>query len=114
MNRLFTNRVFLQIAFLIVALLVAALVLAGCGSGPSVAPVATPDADDCKRSFIAALTGALAEAESRSEFESSMKALRPEGFPTCTGLPEAQKVVIREQAVAAITPLMVVKVDEWE
>ena len=92
----------------------AALILSGCGSGPSAAPVATPDAADCKQSFIAAITGALAEAESKAEFESSMKALRPEGFPTCTGLPEAQKVAIREQAVAAVTPLMVAKVNEWE
>jgi hypothetical protein len=109
-----SNRFFLQITFLMGALVVAALVLSGCGSGPSAAPVATPDASDCKRSFIAALTGAIAEAESRAKFESSMKALRPEGFPTCTGLPDAQKVAIREQAVAAVTPLMVAKVAEWE
>jgi len=112
MKRLFTNRYFLQGIFLSILIVIAALVLSGCGflsscgSGPSATPTATPDAAECKESFIATISGAILEARTEEDFKAAMKKLGPESFPACAGLPAPQKAAIRNQAITELAPML--------
>jgi hypothetical protein len=106
MKRIFTNRYFLQAAFLVGALVVAALVLSGCGPGPSATPTATPDAAECKSSFVSTISGAILEARTEEDFKAAMGKLGPESFPACAGLPAPQKAAIRNQAIEELIPTL--------
>jgi hypothetical protein len=106
MKRIFTNRYFLQGIFLSILIIIAALVLSGCGSGSSATPTATPNAGECKESFIATISGAILEARTEEDFKTAMKKLGPESFPACAGLPAPQKAAIRNQAITELAPML--------
>jgi hypothetical protein len=106
MKRIFTNRYFLQGIFLSILIIIAALVLSSCGSGPSATPTATPDAAECKSSFVSTISGAILEARTEEDFKAAMKKLGPESFPACAGLPAPQKAAIRNQAITELAPML--------
>lgn len=94
-------------------LIISAVILSGCGAGTSAAPVATPNAADCKAAFVATITGALEEARTEEDFKKSMDALKPDSFPSCAGISAAQKTAIRYQAITELTPIMLAKAADW-